>query len=384
MNRRNDLFVDIKYFQEKKSGFTVCGDLVLFEKKDEVTNFILLDGLGSGINANFSSHLYGYRILKLFDLGLSLRETAASIINTLHEVRAKDIPFSAFTIVRILKNLSVSAICYETPPPVIIENNYSYAAKGSLVTINNENFYEYSCRLNENSSIVVMTDGITQGLMKNVIKNGLDVKPVIDIFNDELKKLTANEVIEKIYREIKNKNNNKFPDDATFAVLSGRKGRILNLLTGPCRNKTDDEAFINKFVNCAGIKTVCGSTTADILARVTGNKIEKTYYSDTIVKPPKYKISGINLVTEGILVLNQLYNIIDKDPETLDPDSCVTELALMINACDIINFKIGLAENEVNNSISFTQLKILPRREITALLCEKLVKMGKMVNAEYY
>lgn len=381
---KDSFFIDYNCIQEKKKGNSICGDYAVCIKKEDVTTVVLTDGLGSGIKANLAAHLNSSHILKLLDIGYSPRETAVSLIKTLQDARSKNIPFSTFSIIHILKNMKGIIVSYESVPPVMIDNNYAYELKGNRISMEKEFFYEYAFSLKGNKTLLVMSDGVTQAGMGHNNNYGIGVKGILNLINEHLRNNGRMiDIPEKIMTKVKELSNGSFHDDTTIVKLTGRKGRELNLLTGPCKDKENDENAVKYFLKSNGIKVVCGSVTADIVSRVSGVKIEETVNSGSLCSPPKYKIKGIHLVTEGILVLNQLYNILDMDYNMFDKNSCVTELALIIDASDIINITVGTAENKAHENISFTQLNMLPRREIIALICEKLKKMNKMVNVSY-
>jgi hypothetical protein len=101
------------------------------------------------------------------------------------------------------------------------------------------------------------------------------------------------------------------------------------------------------------------------------------------IAPPRYGIRGINLVTEGAVTLNQVYNILEEDVSKLNEDSGVTELRLLLNVADRINFIVGCAANNANEDISFRQRGVLSRKVLIPLLVDKLEKAGRLVNVKY-
>ena len=168
-------------------------------------------------------------------------------------------------------------------------------------------------------------------------------------------------------------------DDTTAAFLSCRAGRVMHVMTGPPLEKNSDDDLVESFMNKPGVKVVCGSTTADIVSRYTGRPIERQKVSPAFFRPPKYFMKGLDLVTEGAVVLNQLFNIVALTDMELDMESCVSELAVLMRVCDIIHFYVGGAENTGHNDIAFAQMGIIPRKKIIPLLAERLRGMGKLV-----
>jgi len=132
-----------------------------------------------------------------------------------------------------------------------------------------------------------------------------------------------------------------------------------------------------------GTKIVCGSTTAEIVARNLGVAIDIKDVSNAYHKPPSYDIKGIDYSTEGAITLNQVYNILGEAPEKLESDSSVSDLYRFFHTSDTINFLVGTAANPGHEHIVFRQMGVYPRDVIVRLLAEKLKAMGKLVNIIY-
>ena len=132
------------------------------------------------------------------------------------------------------------------------------------------------------------------------------------------------------------------------------------------------------------MKIVCGGTTAIITARILNKNLESNNNYNSVVSPPGYKIEGINLVTEGIVTLNQVYNLLDEDSLEQDDESPVFELLDILLMADRVNIFTGKSNNSVGENIVFKQQGILSRKVILQLIREKLIEKGKLVvNYDY-
>jgi hypothetical protein len=140
---------------------------------------------------------------------------------------------------------------------------------------------------------------------------------------------------------------------------------------------------IKRFVQLPGLKIVCGGTTAKLVAKYLNVPLEMEPEPMSVIAPPRYAIKGINLVTEGAVTLNQVYNILDEDIARLNEDSGVTELRLLLGVADKLNIIVGCAANTANADISFRQRGVLSRKVLVPLLAEKLRQEGKLVNVEF-
>ena len=121
-----------------------------------------------------------------------------------------------------------------------------------------------------------------------------------------------------------------------------------------------------------------------MVSRVTDRQLvmDDEDYSN-VLTPPKYSMKGIDLVTEGVVTLNQLYNLLDADPKKIPGNNPVSDLYFYMMAADSIHFLVGSAFNNASSDISLTQLGILTRNKIIPLLVDELRKKEKLVTIEY-
>jgi len=382
---KNRYHLEINYSQAIKKNERVCGDNITQFKTGKETIFIISDGIGSGIKANIASNLLSSQLIKMLEIGFSLRETINKIVKNMHKARSKDIPFSAFTIVKILNNLTATVYSYESPLPVFIEDNFAFIPTPVYHSVNNEIIAETELKLKKNNNIIIATDGITQAGMGYMLPHGWSIEGVRDYIN---KLLSADCIKEKIPDEIianvKKISDNTMFDDATAALISLKTANVINILSGPPEKKESDEKYINDFIKDQGLKIICGSTTLEIYSRLANLNIKNTSIGGGYSKPPRYFIDGADIATEGCVVLNQVTNILDADINQYDPDSSVSEISVLLNAADIINFRVGKAQNPANKAIIFKQMGLLPRNKIIPRLIKKLKDKGKLVNTVYY
>ena len=162
-----------------------------------------------------------------------------------------------------------------------------------------------------------------------------------------------------------------------------RKGHIVNILTGPPASRAEDVGVVRRFLQMEGLKFVCGGTTAEIVARVLRQPLRVEQSCSSLIAPPRYEIPGVDLVTEGAVTLNQVYNLLEEDIGNLTEDSGVTELCSLLRVADRVNLFLGDARNGATNDVSFRQRGILTRQQIIPLLADKLRAAGKLVVFEH-
>src|SRR6056297_2978230 len=100
----NNIYIDDLTQQVNKKSESVCGDYSLIKRTNEYTIYILCDGIGSGIKARIAATMCASRIDKLIDAQINLNDISKRIAGLMSRAKKEDIPYSTFTIIKILKN----------------------------------------------------------------------------------------------------------------------------------------------------------------------------------------------------------------------------------------------------------------------------------------
>lgn len=404
MNSLNELPENEKYIEttvlhaNKKDNF-ICGDVSMCKRTSNHTTFILCDGLGSGFKAHIAATMCAARIYKSVELDVSIYTICDNITYSMNLARTNDIPFAAFTIIRILNNGNYTVITYEMPVPIIIENNNAFTLEPRYFSMNGEILAETTGKLMNNHGIMVFSDGVSQagiGIKYPLSTSSGRIATYTNRILREVNIRNTEIFVNKIMKKIYNESESLLEDDSSVAVLMCRPANILNILTGPPVNKNMDGKFVNDFVKLSGKKVVCGSSTADMISRVLKKELIVKKMPKTLAEPPTYGIEGIDIVTEGVITLNQLYNLlssINEDSEQNNPEFnedyrqdsniCVINIYNLLITSDIVKFYIGKSKNISHENITFRQLGILSRDKIVNLIEEKLNNMGKLVIKEF-
>jgi hypothetical protein len=343
------------------------------------------DGIGTGIKARVAAVMCASRLMELIRVGFTLREACHKIVDTMHAARTTDIPFSAFSVCRVLVSGHATVMSYEIPSPILINNRLAaYLPKQRIFPMGLEMIGEVNCVLEYGDGIVMVSDGVSQAGLGQQYRMGWGVQGVCDFINGLLVQGTQiKDIPKKIVNNVRDISGATYGDDTTCSVLLCREAHVLNVLTGPPARKSSDAKAVREFMEMKGARVVCGSSTAELVARNLDVPIEMKNVSNAYHKPPSYDIKGIDYATEGAITLNQVYNILGEAPEKLEPDSSVSDLYRFFHASDTINFLVGTAANPGHEHIVFRQMGVYPRDVIVRLLAEKLKSMGKLVNIIY-
>lgn len=365
--------------QACKRGMTVCGDLVAEERSAAASTFVVLDGIGSGMKAHVAAQLFSSRLLSLLRLDFSAREACSRIMATMHQARTSDVLFAAFTLVKVSNNGSAVVLSYEMPPPLVLESGSVSLAQQRFYTLSGELLGETLFTLEPGNGLLVFSDGITQAGMGGRMGTGWGIEGARLFAGQELSAGRKQEELPGlILAEAARVGGGAHRDDATAALFTCRPGRTVHIFTGPPANKGRDQAAVNSFLAQDGMKVVCGSTTAEVCARYSGHKLTSSP-AENPFEPPERFIEGLDMVTEGALTLNQLYNLMVEPPESLDRGSTVTRLLDLLRSADRIYFHVGSASNPGHGGQIFRQLGVLPRRTIIPLIAARLKAEGKLV-----
>jgi hypothetical protein len=369
--------------QQSKRPEKPCGDVVATQRDKSATVHVLCDGVGSGIKANVAATMSVARLQELISSGFTLRQAFVSVVKTMEEARKKDLPCAFFSLTRVLADGVSVTLSYEMPEVLFVSKRYSTQLQSITQTFYEGMISETSCSLNKGEGILLMSDGITQAGMGRGLPNGWGIEGVNKFINELLRNGAELKALPKLLlSEAKKKWKHQCEDDLTVSLIYCRKGRIVNIFTGPPVNPDDDDAVVKKFLSNEGLKIVCGASTAKIVARAMNKELDFDPGFKSNIAPPNYEIEGLDLVTEGAVTLNQLYNIWGEGMEKLEKNSPVTELFALLNVADKINLFFGKSENPAGDDISFKQSGILKRKKIVPLLVEKFREDGKIVVVE--
>ncbi len=379
------LHVDTLIAQVAKRPLQPCGDVVCSDRGPSGTLLILCDGQGSGVRANLYAEMIVSRLRQRLLGNCSLRQAFAETVRTLEKNRGITVPWGACAVARVLPKGDTTILTYESPPPLFISGRQVQVlqARPSVHGCALPVIGEANCFLKPSEGLLLVSDGITQAGLGRCIPGmpeGWGIEGVRDYLNQQIRAKqdwqTFPDVVQKKALSLWTRTG----DDCTAALLMCRRGITVSIMTGPSVNRDNDAQAVQKFMKSPGIHVVCGGTTANVVARETGRKLEVNTESATSFTPPAFEISGLDLVTEGAVTLNQLYNLLDMQSDQITENNPTVELHHLIGVADRVRFFYGLAANPAEGSLAFRQLGVLQRRQILPMIADKLKSAGKLVE----
>jgi hypothetical protein len=308
-------------------------------------------------------------------------------MKTLPVDSVKNMNYSTFTIVEIDVDGQVHIMEYENPKTMILRGSRLHEPEWNCVVLQGEKnagreVLTTTFTPQKEDRIIFCTDGVTQsglGSEKYQMGWGLDnlqrfVEEVIRDENDISAVKLSNKVINKA-----NQNDNFHPlDDISCGVIYFREPRKLMIFTGPPQDPTIDPMFTGLLRQFEGKKIICGATTGDMVAREWGKQITDSQVILDPELPPVSSMDGVDLITEGILTLSKVSELLKKYNSNFQlGKGPADEIVRYLLDCDEIHFLVGTNINTAHQDPSMPvelELRRTVVHRITRTLEEKFLK----------
>lgn len=355
---QNNYFIEIECHQENKHGNKVCGDVFLSKKivNENRSIAILSDGLGSGIKANVLATMTASMALNFTIINEPISRTAKTIMNTLPVDAERQISYSTFSIVNIDSDGETRIVEYDNPTFFLIRNHEIINVEPEPFFIESggeeKKLFRYTFQAQKEDRIILLSDGITQsGIGSAEFPFGWSEKNVKAYVLQILAKepeISAKDLSKRILEKARIYDGLKFKDDASCTAIYFRSPRRLLLCSGPPYHKESDEQLAATVNNFEGKRIICGGTTAQIISRENDTPIEAGLIALDSDLPPESKLKGVDLVTEGILTIGKVVEILEHNLPINDPKyGAAGKVVNLLLENDYINFLIG---TKVNNA----------------------------------
>lgn len=350
----SDIFIEVDCFQKNKSGNIVCGDSFMSQRLQDEDRIIsvLSDGLGSGIKASVLSSMTATMAMNYTAMNESILQSALSIINTLPQDMVRKISYSTFCIFDIDCLGNTKVIEYESPAVCLFR-------RGQLIDIHKEKIpverkdlentllWVSEFKLEKEDRLICFSDGVSQsGMGSPSMPFGWDegVKGFIAELLQQHPDLSAKDMAHKIVLRAERNDNYNLLDDTSCCVVYRRTPRNLLICTGPPYDEKKDLYLAQKVHDFRGKKVLCGGTTATIISRELDLPLTVSMEITDKELPPLSYMTGIDLITEGILTLSKVERLLTQGvPEKSHGPA--QELISLLQDSDKITFIVGTRIN---------------------------------------
>lgn len=389
----NDLCSEIGYLSINHYGEELCGDHIdVVEGGENSSIIVLADGLGSGVKASILSTLTSKIISTLMAAGLSIDQCVATVAATLPVCSVRKVAYSTFTIMHIVDNEYAEIIQYDNPSVFMLREGKLFDFNREEMTIGDKRVYRSKIQLQENDLFVAMSDGCPHAGLGTDYNFGWQMQDIIDFVETmECAGYNAKTLATLIIDQCNKLYGGKPGDDATACVVRIRKRNPMNVLFGPPKNPDDCNKMMALFFSKEGKHIVCGGTTSAIAAKYLGKELRPTLNFENPDIPPIAEIDGVDLVTEGVITVNRVWdyakdlledNRLHEEWEFGRDGASLIAKLLFEEATDI-NFFVGRAVNPAHQNPNLP-INFNIKMNLVEGLSECLNRLGKRVKVSYF
>lgn len=353
----DNFFIEVNCQQKNHEGERICGDVFLSERvvAENRTIAVLSDGMGHGVKANVLATLTAKMALSFTKEHKEIHHIAEIIMKTLPVCSVRKMSYSTFTIIDIEHHGVTRILEYDNPECFIMRGKERFEAARQCVVLQNDVNAGKELRYCEfipekEDRIIAWSDGITQsGMGSDSHPFGLGLDGAQDFVQQQIinqTKVSARRLSTKLVNMAYRNDDFHPKDDISAVTIYFREPRKLLLCTGPPFDQENDKVLAQKFKEFKGKKIISGATTGDIISRELGVEIEDIFEFNDPNLPPTSLMKGVDLVTEGILTLGKVNEILSAYPE-ISPSGKgpADQIVNLILESDEINFIVGTGIN---------------------------------------
>ncbi len=393
MVNKMELFIDVAYDSLIKKGEELCGDRVEIIRLEDSTIIVMADGLGSGVKANILASLTSKIASTMLKEGADIYETVDTIVNTLPVCKVREIAYCTFTLMKIYNDGRAYIAEYDNPPFFLIRHNEGIEIEKKESIINDKKVVESHFILQEGDVITVVSDGCIHAGIGNILNLGWSWENVQNYLTRNVQCRRSAKNIEKdLIQVCWDLYGGKPGDDTTIVCVKARKPAVIDLFTGPPRDKGHDSSVIKEFMSGTGKKVICGGTTSNIASRELGRdlKVNLEFFDKDV--PPTATMEGIDLITEGVLTISKAIEKLSNYEKSFASQEYPCDLGgldgasrlvkMLIEDCTHFNLWVGKAINPAHQNPNFP-MDLSIKLKLVDQLVECMKKLGKYVNVNY-
>lgn len=389
--------VDVAYKSLNKFIEVLCGDKVELLKTDDSNIMILADGMGSGVKANILATLTSKILGTMFLNGATLEECVETIVETLPICKVRQVAYSTFSILQVFHSGAAYLVEFDNPSCIFIRNGKLVPIPQNIREVQGKKINEYRFQVQRGDALILMSDGTVHAGVGQLLNFGWLWE---DIAKYAVKQyaltISAMRLAAAICQACDELYQYRPGDDTTVACMRIINAKPVHLMTGPAQDPSMDEEMVRSFMSGddSTKRIVCGGTSATIVSRVLKKRLDVSMdYVDPDIPPIAY-MDGIELVTEGVLTLNRVVQLLRRyvKNETVSedffleldkPNGASMVAKMLIEDCTELHLYVGKAINSAyqNPGLPF-DLGI--RQNLVEQLKTVVEEMGKQVTVTYY
>lgn len=389
--------VDVAYKSLNKFSEVLCGDKVEILQTKDSNIMILADGMGSGVKANILATLTSKILGTMFLNGATLEECVETIVQTLPICQVRQVAYATFSILQVFHNGDAYLVEFDNPSCIFVRGGRLMSIPQNIREVEGKKINEYRFKVQKGDALILMSDGTIHAGVGQLLNFGWLWD---DIAKYAVKQygltISAMRLATAICHACDELYQYRPGDDTTVACMRIINSKPVHLMTGPAKDQSDDETMVREFMGGDDTtkRVVCGGTSATIVSRVLNRPLDVSLdYVDPDIPPIAY-MKGIELVTEGVLTLNRVIQLLKRyvKNETVSedffleldkPNGASMVAKMLVEDCTELHLYVGKAINSAyqNPGLPF-DLGI--RQNLVEQLKHVVEEMGKTVTITYY
>jgi hypothetical protein len=384
-----NFFIEVNSQQRNYHGERICGDVFLsrYIKEEDRVIAVLSDGMGHGVKANILATLTATMAINFTREHKEVDKIAEIIMNTLPVCSERKIAYSTFTIVDIESRGRANILEYDNPSTIVLRGGEIFDPSWKKVILDKGKHSGKILRTcsfmpEKEDRIIVCSDGVSQsGMGTENYPFGWERDNIASYASTLVTSeasISAIMMAGKIVTMAHKNDSYKAMDDISCATVYFREPRKLLLCTGPPYEKEKDGDLASKVKAYNGKVILSGGTTADIIARELNRKIVDELIFEDPELPPESFIDGIDLVTEGILTLQKVNEILKSYNNSVKlGKGPADKIVRLLMESDEIHFIIGTRINIAHQDPTLPvdlEIRRTVVKRIARLLEEKWLK----------
>ena len=389
-------FIEAESCQVGRKGETVPGEICIQRRHGNRTIVVLAAGAEEGVRGRITSEVVGSMALHYALDGENTLRGAQTIVRTF--VPAEGNPQKGapdeektvasrtvgFMILDIHRSGRVLVTGFGPPCCMLLRGGTEIPFERREVAVEgmeHRRLWRSDFRAVAEDRIVLMTAGVLfSGLLTRRMPQGWRKEGVATYCAEEIAGqplLSARELAHKIVARAELNDLFAPKRDLTCAVLYLRQPRRILVCSGPPFKEQKDEILADMVARYEGTKLICGGTTAQIVSRELGRSISVVLRRDPAGLPPTSVMEGVDLVTEGVLTLNRVKNLLERTAVDGEVKEKGTDgvVARMLLDHDVVDFVVGTRINPMHQD---------PNLPVDLELRRNLVKgLGELLEKRY-
>lgn len=391
--------VEYGYTSLNHYGEELCGDNVEISVQEQPsadggeperwTTLVLADGLGSGVKANILSTLTSKILCTMVAGGADMEDCVGTIIQTLPVCKERQVAYSTFSVIHVNERGEGHLFEFDNPEAIWYHQGHTADLQRSELVILDKKVYHSDLHLDEGDMVFVMSDGTIHagiGQMLNFGWQRKDIMAHLDHYIDS--HMSARAAACLLASACNDLYLDKPGDDTTVAAVRFCPRCEVHIMVGPPVDKERDAEYVQRFMDGADKRIVCGGTTSQVVARCLGRQLKTSFDFPDKDVPPIGFIDGIDLTTEGVITLRRLVALSEKyvsvkdlTPKTYAKKDGGSLLAnIIFEEATHVVFFVG---QNVNAAHAGLEIDITMKLKLVEHIAANLRQMGKVVTVNY-